>query len=218
MNNCPSLHPQSRWSAFYKRRTLSLATTLYRWRKPAQLPQVVGPITIVCISDTHTTQPQLQGGDLLPHAGDPSQNGSFNEIQAQLDWLNTQPHKHKIVIGGNHDLLLDPVFVDRFPARIFEGPGSRRSDLRWGSVIYLQDDFVDLQFDNRRKLKIYGAPSTQQFGNWPFQYPPIRVFGRESCHLAPISFSPMGHRSGTSMQTHWAMNTYSRSCSGQSHH
>ncbi|KFY19864.1 hypothetical protein V491_04157 [Pseudogymnoascus sp. VKM F-3775] len=174
MNNRPSLHPQSHWSAFYRRWTLSLATTLYRWRKPTQLPQIVDPITIVCISDTHTTQPQLQEGDLLLHAGDLSQNGSFNEIQAQLDWLNTQPHKHKIVIGGNHDLLLDPVFVDRFPERIFERPGSRRSDLRWGNVIYLQDNFVDLHFDNGRKLKIYGAPSTQQFGNWAFQYPPIR--------------------------------------------
>ena len=132
------------------------------------------PITIVCISDTHTTQPQLQDGDLLLHAGDLSQSGSFNEIQAQLDWLNAQPHKHKVVIGGNHDLLLDPVFVDGFPERIFERPGSSRSDLRWGSIIYLQDSSVELQFVNGRKLKIYGAPSTQQFGNWAFQYPPIR--------------------------------------------
>lgn len=132
------------------------------------------PITIVCISDTHTTQPELQDGDLLLHAGDLSQNGSFNEIQAQLDWLNAQPHKHKVVIGGNHDLLLDPVFVDGFPERIFERPGSSRSDLRWGSIIYPQDSSVELQFHNGRKLKVYGAPSTQQFGNWAFQYPPIR--------------------------------------------
>ncbi|KFZ01027.1 hypothetical protein V501_10276 [Pseudogymnoascus sp. VKM F-4519 (FW-2642)] len=174
MNNRLPLQPQSRWSTFRRRWILSLAGTLYRWRTPISLPQLVEPITIVCISDTHTTQPKLQHGDLLLHAGDLSQNGSFNEIQAQLDWLNAQPHKHKVIIGGNHDLLLDPVFVDGFPERIFERPGSSRSDLRWGSIIYLQDNSVDLHFGNGRKLKIYGAPSTQQFGNWAFQYPPIR--------------------------------------------
>ncbi|OBT43776.1 hypothetical protein VE00_06255 [Pseudogymnoascus sp. WSF 3629] len=175
MNNRLSHQPQTRWGdTFHRRWTLSLATTFYRWRTPTSLPQLVDPITIVCISDTHTTQPELQDGDLLVRAGDLSQNGSFNEIQAQLDWLNAQPHKHKVVIGGNHDLLLDPVFVDGFPERIFERPGSSRSDLRWGSIIYPQDSSVELQFHNGRKLKVYGAPSTQQFGNWAFQYPPIR--------------------------------------------
>lgn len=89
-------------------------------------------IRIVCISDTHNLQPELPDGDLLLHAGDLSQRGSFDEIQAQLDWLNAQPHKQKIVIAGNHDLLLDPEFVDRFPERIIERAGTARSDLRWG--------------------------------------------------------------------------------------
>lgn len=49
------------------------------------------------------------------HAGDLSQYGTFNEIQAQLSWLSAQTHEHKIVVAGNHDLLLDKVFVEAHP-------------------------------------------------------------------------------------------------------
>jgi Calcineurin-like phosphoesterase len=68
-------------------------------------------ITIVCISDPHNSKPSLPDGDILLHYGDLSQYGTFAEIQAQLDWLNSQPHKHKIVIAGNHNLILDESFV-----------------------------------------------------------------------------------------------------------
>ncbi|KAF1982606.1 phosphoric ester hydrolase [Aulographum hederae CBS 113979] len=132
------------------------------------------PITLVCLSDTHNTRPQLPPGDILLHAGDFSQSGSFHEIQAQLTWLSSQPHKYKVAVAGNHDLLLDPQFVDRFPERIFERDGTARADLDWGVVIYLCDSAVTLDFDSGRKLKIWGSPWTQQFGNWAFQYPPIR--------------------------------------------
>jgi hypothetical protein len=45
--------------------------------------------------------------------------------------MATLLHKHKIVIGGNHDLLLDLAFVDRFPKRVIEEEGAARSDLDW---------------------------------------------------------------------------------------
>ena len=62
-------------------------------------------LTIVCISDTHTLEPDLPGGDLLLHAGDLTNAGSFDEMQRQLDWLNRQSHKHKVVIAGKADFL-----------------------------------------------------------------------------------------------------------------
>ncbi|KAG8627793.1 hypothetical protein KVT40_003666 [Elsinoe batatas] len=68
-------------------------------------------IRVVCVSDTHNYKPVLPEGDLLIHAGDLSEKGTFKEIQDQLDWLKKQPHRHKVVIAGNHDLLLDPEFV-----------------------------------------------------------------------------------------------------------
>ncbi|KAH8838858.1 hypothetical protein MCOR27_010049 [Pyricularia oryzae] len=54
---------------------------------------------------------QLPPGDSLVHAGDLSQYGTLAEIQAQLTWLAAQPHRHKVVVAGNHDLLLDSEFA-----------------------------------------------------------------------------------------------------------
>ncbi|KAI9848758.1 MAG: hypothetical protein M1837_006845 [Sclerophora amabilis] len=171
----------NRWPSRYREPSsrkplVRLATRLYEWRLPTETEPELSEdsITIVCVSDTHTTRPILPHGDLLLHAGDLSETGSFDEIQAQLDWLNAQPHKHKVIIGGNHDLLLDLAFVDRFPERVFERPGASRSDLRWGSVNYLQDESITLRFRNGRSLNVYGSPWTQQYGTWAFQYPPIR--------------------------------------------
>jgi len=104
-----------------------MATTIHKWRSPTPLPQIKNLVTIVYISDT---QPQLPNGNLLLHAGDLFQSGSFAKIQAQPDWLNTQPHKHEVIIAGNHHLLLNPLFVNRFPERILERPGSSCSDLQ----------------------------------------------------------------------------------------
>ena len=158
-----------------RQRLRSLATTIYNLQPPPALARTpVHPITVVCISDTHTTQPTLPQGDLLLHAGDLSNTGSFAEIQAQLTWLSSQPHKYKIIIAGNHDVLLDRAFLDAFPNRIRETPGARASDLDFGSVIYLRDDAVTLRFPKQgagRQLTIYGSPTTPQYGTSAFQVP-----------------------------------------------
>ncbi|KAF4555613.1 putative calcineurin-like phosphoesterase 2 [Elsinoe fawcettii] len=136
--------------------------------------QSVQPVSVVCVSDTHNLKPVLPSGDILIHAGDLSGKGSFEQLQDQLDWLDQQPHKHKIVIAGNHDLLLDPEFVDKFPQRIIERPGTCRVDLKSGGLIYLCNEATELTLQSGRKLKVYASPLTPQFGSWAFQYPPIR--------------------------------------------
>ncbi|KAM5352679.1 hypothetical protein ACJ41O_005401 [Fusarium nematophilum] len=132
------------------------------------------PITIVCVSDTHCTQPELPDGDVLLHAGDLTNQGTFEELQAQLSWLQSTPHRYKVVIGGNHDKLLDVDYVRQFPDRICEGEGTAKSDLDWGDIIYLHNSSTTLVFPNGRKLKVYGSPLTEWCGTWAFQYPPIR--------------------------------------------
>ena len=72
--------------------------------------------------DTHNTRPNLPAGDVLIHAGDLTCKESFRELQFKLGRLIAQPHKYKIVIAGNHELLLDAAFVDQFPERVFERP------------------------------------------------------------------------------------------------
>lgn len=167
----------TKWSLFRQNPARFLSSLIYQHHLKDSISPVKSrpdAITVVCVSDTHTTQPILPDGGLLLHAGDLSQTGSFQEIQPQLDWLNSQPHKYKVVIDSNHDLLLDPEFVNQFPQRILERHGTSRSDLTWGTIIYLNNNSVKLNFQNGRTSIVYGSPLTQQFGTWAFQHPPIR--------------------------------------------
>ena len=138
------------------------------------------PIHIVCISDTHNSTPPLPPGDILIHAGDLTAHGTLAEMQAQLQWLSSQPHSHKIVIAGNHDILLDESCDTKFLTRSGDGVAERK-ELDWNGIQYLQDEAVTLEIPipgpglpQMRRVKIYGSPSTPEFGQWAFQYPPIR--------------------------------------------
>lgn len=126
-------------------------------------------VSVVCISDTHNTRPILPPGDILLHAGDLSQYGLFEEIQQQLDWLNEQPHQHKVVIAGNHDLILDQEFVKAFPDRELDKFGKAFADLRWGNIIYLRHQLVKVRVRDGC-LNIFGSPWTPRCGNFAFQY------------------------------------------------
>jgi calcineurin-like phosphoesterase family protein len=153
----------------------SAAKSLLSWHEryhAAPNPSTTPKIKVVCIADTHNTQSRLPPGDILLHAGDLSQYGTFAEIQAQLTWLSAQPHRWKIVIAGNHDLLLDGAFVAAHPDRELEKPGRGRDDLRWGDVVYLQNSAVELDIDSRRRVKVFGSPLTPRFGTFAFQYTP----------------------------------------------
>ncbi|KAL8657203.1 MAG: hypothetical protein Q9226_002143 [Calogaya cf. arnoldii] len=152
-------------------------------RPPPQPPPPTKPISVVCISDTHGTQPPIPPGDLLLHAGDLTQWGTFSEIQAQLTWLSAQPHTHKVVIAGNHDLLLDIDFRTTHPERWNDAlraaqPNEEEvveehrteKDLHWGGVVYLQNTSTTLTFGDRT-ITIYGSPLTPQHGLSAFQHP-----------------------------------------------
>ncbi|KAF2418391.1 Metallo-dependent phosphatase [Tothia fuscella] len=131
-------------------------------------------ITLVCISDTHNSTPtHIPGGDILLHAGDLTNKGTFAELQAQLDWINTLPHPHKVVIGGNHDILLDEDFITNHPYRIDPGDIDRRDQLNWGGITYLNGTSATFAVRDRN-LVVFGSPLTPLCGTFAFQYPPIR--------------------------------------------
>lgn len=164
-------------------------------------------IRVVCISDTHNTRPEVPPGDVLIHAGDLTENGSFDEMQKELRWLSSQPHRYKILVAGNHDVLLDDQFLQKYPERRY-GSLETKEDLDWGSVIHLQDSSVVLEFprlvDNItepemaeprqqkspcvRRLLIYGSPCTPQYGISAFQYGPDPDFWAE--RLASLGTTP----------------------------
>ncbi|KAK3902394.1 hypothetical protein C8A05DRAFT_44184 [Staphylotrichum tortipilum] len=130
-------------------RRRQIAAALLSWRSPSPPAAHPNPnpnpnaIRMVCVSDTHYKQPVLPDGDILIHAGDLTENGSFDEVQAGLTWLSSQPHPFKVLVAGNHDVLLDDAFLEKYPERRY-GSSKTRHNLDWGSVTYLQDSSITL--------------------------------------------------------------------------
>lgn len=145
-------------------RLLDLAFNLLRTG-----PKPLSPaLRVVCISDTHCLKtPNIPDGDLLIHAGDLTNLGSPAEIQPQIDWLNTLPHEHKIVVAGNHDRYMVP------KSREALSVDDRKDSVNWKSLWYLQHSSATLKFRNGRNLKVYGAPQTPADGrdDFAFRYP-----------------------------------------------
>lgn len=191
-----------------KRRAAQRLLKLYStFVQPAAPPTGEDTIRIVCISDTHNNRPELPPGDVLVHAGDLTENGSFNEIQTELRWLSSQPHRYKVFVAGNHDVLLDEEFIQSQPQRRY-GSSQTKEDLDWGSVIYLKNSSITLDFPRNphnasgsetvestertsstaRRLMVYGSPFTPQYGTSAFQYSPDPQFWTEI--FAPLRAAP----------------------------
>ena len=125
---------------------------------PVMPPKNRQPIKVVCISDTHDAiTTNVPDGDLLIFAGDSSNDGSAASIQAQLDWLDSLPHQHKVFVCGNHDSWFDingRSEVDTL--------AHKNVDLK--SVHYLQRKSITLAFKCGRRLNVYGAPDLPRCG------------------------------------------------------
>ena len=132
-------------------------------------PKALTPsIKVVCISDTHSKTKDIPHGDILIHAGDLTNAGTVRDLQEQIDWLDSLPHKHKICIAGNHDSWLDPKARQHMPEK-----ETSRKGPNWRGVIYLQHSSTTLKFATGRTLKVYGAPQIPACGgpDFAFQYP-----------------------------------------------
>lgn len=107
------------------------------------------PVRVVCIADTHSQRVATPAGDILIHAGDLSKNGTLQEIQDTVTWLDSQSHKFKIAIGGNADLCLGQ-----------PGRKSARDSINWGSVLYLDGEYKTVRItrpdSEERCFTIYG--------------------------------------------------------------
>ncbi|THH08826.1 hypothetical protein EW145_g2445 [Phellinidium pouzarii] len=118
--NTPTL-----WQQFYASPLIFVARRLYALTMQIFSDDPIRPdsIRIVGISDTrnsHDLVGALPDGDILIHAGDLSQLGTVEELDAALYWLNSQTHPHKIFIGGSHDAALTDLIkcenlLERYP-------------------------------------------------------------------------------------------------------
>ena len=62
---------------------------------------------IVHLSDTHMLHRRLSvpDGDVLVHSGDFTGAGTLDDYTDVFSWLDSMPHKHKLLVAGNHDSL-----------------------------------------------------------------------------------------------------------------
>lgn len=145
------------------------------------------PVRIVCISDTHDNEPELPDTHILILAGESTENGSFEETQAQLTWLSRQQHPHKIITAENHDVLLDEDFLSSYTVRRY-GNSKSQHNLSWPANLHHlncssvgldvvvasqgnRDAQETLQLVGTGRIKIYSNPYTPQYGVSVFQYP-----------------------------------------------
>ena len=102
---------------------------------------------LVLLSDTHELHREVDIplGDLLIHAGDWSMfDKSLNAIKDFASWFTSLPHRHKILVPGNHQFRLEQ---DPSVSRLFRG------------ATLLIDQPVVIE-----GLNIYGSPVTPLYG------------------------------------------------------
>lgn len=107
----------------------------------------------VCMADTHNQHVlfDVPEGDVFIHAGDFCGRGTLPEVSLFAQWLNSLPHKHKVVVAGNHDFPLQ-----RESERA-------QAEALFGNVHYLRDASVNID-----GIHIYGSPWTPWFHDWAF--------------------------------------------------
>lgn len=109
---------------------------------------------VVLLSDTHGFHWDLSipDGDLLIHAGDFCRRGTLEEVADFNHFMAGLPHRHKVVVAGNHDWPLQ------------REPQQARSLLK--DVHYLQDQALEVE-----GLSLYGSPWQPVFFDWAFNLP-----------------------------------------------
>jgi len=128
---------------------------------------------IIAISDTHTMERSIRDipdGDVLIHAGDITGNGQSWQIIEFCNWIKELPHKHKIVIAGNHDSC-------------FEKDNKNRNvviDYINNVATYLEDSEIIID-----GIKFYGSPWQPEFCNWSFNLPRGKAL-KEKWDLIPL--------------------------------
>ena len=109
----------------------------------------------VLISDTHKRHRKLNipDGDFLIHAGDITSGGEPETLVDFNNWLGELPHKHKIVIAGNHEIGWAKVPFDLKQKML-------------SNAIYLEDSEITID-----GLKFYGSPWQKWFFDWEWNFP-----------------------------------------------
>lgn len=117
-------------------------------------------LKIVALSDTHGHHREVTvpAGDVLVYAGDFMTCGrKFSEVVDFANWFIHQPHKHKVLIAGNHDIFMEhsePTCLAQFHNQL---------DYNRFQFHYLRDSGCEIE-----GFKFWGSPYQPRFFNWAF--------------------------------------------------
>jgi hypothetical protein len=107
-------------------------------------PKRYKPVSIVVFSDTHNRHEELEvpDGDILLHCGDFRDDTDFSDQSSRAFnlWLGTLPHRHKIVICGNHETDFPKFTKQHIQSRILT------------NYHYLDDELIEVE-----GILIYGC-------------------------------------------------------------
>ncbi|KAH7020064.1 Metallo-dependent phosphatase-like protein [Ilyonectria destructans] len=115
----------------------------------------------------------LPEADVVLHCGDLTKRSKVSEFKDTFDMLRAIRAPLKLVIAGNHDLVLD----EPYWYREWNGP-KKTVDKVQGIVKAAEDDGVQyltegvhhFALDNGALLKVFASPYTPIYGGWAFQY------------------------------------------------
>ncbi|CAI8006337.1 Metallophosphoesterase domain-containing protein 1 [Geodia barretti] len=192
-----SLHPNKMWDILKVNQKVEKVIPL----APSS-PKPANHTRFVCISDTHSHLPkdfQVPAGDVLIHAGDFSNTGLPREIDEFRQFLEGQPHPHKVVIAGNHDLPFDVANYGTLWRRFghprqFDSQQLRGLVIKARGVEYLEDSGTAIN-----GISLWGSPWQPEFCDWAFNLPRGQPC-QEKWDLIPSSVDvlvthgpPLGH-------------------------
>lgn len=108
---------------------------------------------LVCIADTHREEwnTKIPHGDILIHAGD-FDIYDYKDLQNVKTFLDEETHSRKIIIGGNHDFLLQTISKSYV-----------QSVMQTKDIAYLENETIEI-----KGIKFWGSPNTRIFMNWAF--------------------------------------------------
>lgn len=109
---------------------------------------------IVAVADTHLFHNDFEvpDGDVFVHAGDLCRAGNLRELRTAARWIAGLPHRHKVIVAGNHDwaFAIEPHLA--------------RAEL--AGMHYLEDSEVRID-----GVRFYGSPWQPAFMDWAFNLP-----------------------------------------------
>ena len=116
-------------------------------RKSIRTSKSNASLRLVLLSDTHQLHREVDvpNGDILIHAGDFTMfSKSMNAIADFNEWLGQLPHRHKVVLPGNHEFFLEADPSARFML---------------DNALVLINEVTEIE-----GLRIWGSPVTPLYG------------------------------------------------------